>query len=132
MENNNLPEVAAEAAVVDNAANTAASVEPTATAAELLEAALSTAEGSRKKQKELFSTHFGGTVDPAKVKKGAMKVLETLDTKVAEWKANLNALLKAIQQQEATAGFDNLLAVAGELTPELKAKLIEALQHKND
>lgn len=132
MEEKEIKEVAAEAAVVDNAANNAASVEPTATAEELLKAALSTAEGSRKKQKELFSTHFGGTVDLAKVKKGAKKVLDSLDTKVAEWKANLNALLTAIQQKEATAGFDDLLAVAGGLSPELKAKLIEALQPNND
>lgn len=128
----NTPEAAAEAAVVDNAANNAASVEPTATAEELLEAALSTAEGSRKKQKELFSTHFGGTVDRLKVKKAAKKVLETLDTKVAEWKANLNGLLQAINQAEATEGFDSLLETAGGLTPELKARLLAALQPNND
>lgn len=132
MEEKEIKEVAAEAAVVDNAANNAASVEPTATAEELLKAALSTAEGSRKKQKELFSTHFGGTEDRLKVKKAAKKMLETLDAKVAVWKANLNGLLQAINQAEATEGFDSLLETAGGLTPELKAKLLAALQPNND
>lgn len=131
MEENKVNE-AAEAAVVDNAANNAASVEPTATAEELLEAALSTAEGSRKKQKELFSSHFGGTEDRLKVKKAAERMLETLDAKVAGWKANLNALLQAIRQKEASEGFDSLMATVGELTPELKEKLLAALQPNND
>lgn len=132
MEEKEIKEVAAEAAVVDNAANNAASVEPTATAEELLEAALSTAEGSRKKQKELFSTHFGGTEDRLKVKKAAERMLETLDAKVAGWKANLNALLQAIRQKEASEGFDSLMATVGELTPDLKEKLLAALQPNND
>lgn len=131
MEENKVNE-AAEAAVVDNAANNAASVEPTATAEELLEAALSTAEGSRKKQKELFSSHFGGTEDRLKVKKAAERMLETLDAKVAGWKANLNALLQAIRQKEASEGFDSLMATVGELTPDLKEKLLAALQPNND
>lgn len=128
----NAPEVAAEAAVVDNAANNAASVEPAETAEELLKAALSTAEGSRKKQKELFSSHFGGTEDRLKVKKAAERMLETLDAKVAGWKANLNALLQAIRQKEASEGFDSLMATVGELTPDLKEKLLAALQPNND
>lgn len=131
MEENKVNE-AAEAAVVDNAANNAASVEPAETAEELLKAALSTAEGSRKKQKELFSSHFGGTEDRLKVKKAAERMLETLDAKVAGWKANLNALLQAIRQKEASEGFDSLMATVGELTPDLKEKLLAALQPNND
>lgn len=118
---------AAEAAVVANAAN-AASVQPTATAEELLKAALSTAEGSRKRQKELFGSHFGGTENRSKVKKGAQRLLEELDTKVAVWRANLNALLTAIQQKDALAGFDDLLATAEALSPEMKARLLATLQ----
>lgn len=128
----NAPEVAAEAAVVDNAANNAAEVNNAVAAEELLKAALSTAEGSRKKQKELFSSHFGGTEDRLKVKKAAERMLETLDAKVAGWKANLNALLQAIRQKEASEGFDSLMATVGELTPDLKEKLLAALQPNND
>lgn len=128
MEEKEIKEVAAEAAVVDNAANNAAVVNNAVAAEELLKAALSTAEGSRKKQKELFSSHFGGTEDRLKVKKAAERMLETLDAKVAGWKANLNALLQAIRQKEASEGFDSLMATVGELTPDLKEKLLAALQ----
>ena len=125
MEENKLNE-AANAAVVDNAAN--AVVNNAVEAENLLKAAQSTAEGSRKRQKELFSTHFGGTEDLSKIKKGAERILADLDNKVAIWKANLTTLLEAIRQKEATAGFDNLLAEAQGLDPELKAKLLAALQ----
>ena len=128
MEEKEIKEVAAEAAVVENAANNAAVVNNAVAAEELLKAALSTAEGSRKKQKELFSSHFGGTEDRLKVKKAAERMLETLDAKVAGWKANLNALLQAIRQKEASEGFDSLMATVGELTPDLKEKLLAALQ----
>lgn len=66
MNENAIPE-AANAAVVDNAAN--AVVDNAVKAENLLNAAKNTAEGSRKRQKELFSTHFGGTEDLSKVKK---------------------------------------------------------------
>lgn len=125
MNENAIPE-AANAAVVDNAAN--AVVDNAVKAENLLNAAKNTAEGSRKRQKELFSTHFGGTEDLSKVKKRAEIILANLDSKVAEWKSNLTILLEAIRQKEATAGFDNLLSEAQGLTPELKAKLLAALQ----
>lgn len=120
------PEVAAEAAVVDNAANNAASVEPAAEAASLLAVALDSKKGARQEQCKLFGRHFSSTEKVEVVKKGAKAFLQS----VATWQQNLEALLKEIEQQESANRLQAVVEDADNLTPDELQAMIEALQAK--
>lgn len=120
------PEVAADAAVVDNAANNAASVEPAAEAASLLAVALDSKKGARQEQCKLFGRHFSSTEKVEVVKKGAKAFLQS----VATWQQNLEALLKEIEQQESANRLQAVVEDADNLTPDELQAMIEALQAK--
>lgn len=119
----NNPEVAAEAAV-ENAAN--AVVENPAEAANLLAVALDLTEGARSRQNEAFGRHFSSTQKVEVIKKGAKATLKDL----AKWQANLEALLKEIEQQESANRLQAVVEDADNLTPDELQAMIEALQAK--
>ena len=123
MENKNLPEVAAEAAVNNAVAEAAASVE-TAKAATLLEVALNTEKGGRKEQCKLFGRHFSSTTKVEVIKKGAEATLQVLAT----WQRNLEALLQEIEAKKSADFLAEVAASAANMPAEELQKAIAALQ----
>lgn len=126
MEEKEIKEVAAEAAVVDNAANTAANVEPAEAAANLLEQVLDTTKDARSRQAKTFGRHWSGSQSLAVIKKGAKDTLKDFQ----KWQSNLEALLKEIEQQESADFLQGVADNADNLTPEAIQKVIDALQAK--
>lgn len=114
MNNIQILEVAAEAAVVNNVvASEATSVEP-AKAASLLEVALSTEKGSRKEQYELFGRHFSSSTDVKVISDGVDKTLKV----ITKWQKNLEALQKEIAQKKSADFLASVVENAGNMTPE--------------
>lgn len=124
-EMNNVKEAAAEAAVVDKAANAVVD-KPAEEAANLLAVALDTKKGARQEQCKLFGRHFSSTEKVEVVKKGAKAFLQS----VATWQQNLEALLKEIEQQESTARLQAVVDDAENLKPDELQAMIAALQAK--
>lgn len=132
----NLKEAANEAAVINNveAAEAATtSVEPAegadapeapAEAANLLEVALSTAEGARKEQCKLFGRHFSSTQKVEVILKGVNDHLKEIDG----WKQNLEALKEEIQKETAAKRLKAVVEDAAKLDTAELQQMIEELQ----
>lgn len=117
MEEKNLQEVAANAAVVDNAAN-AVVENPAAEAVDLYSLATTKGEHQRTKQREAFGTHFGGTTDREKI----LKRIETTLELLPKWEQNLNSLKQEFSARAKSETLTGLLDGV-EQTDEIKAAL---------
>ena len=126
---NNVMEEAANAAGVKPAEAQAEAQKPaTEVAKDPLKEALDKSEGARSRQKALFGHHFSGSQDIKVLKAVAERRLKAM----VQVKANLEALIQAVDQKLATDYFNEVAANAANLTPEALDKAIQALQAQKE